>query len=349
MTSNFFRSTREAVRSPRWQLCLALAALPLAALLCAGTGSAGTLTPDQVRGASDRATLQADDPALVGSHAAAEDTSVERTVVPALRVRKTRLNLKSSSVVVMDAQDSSILYSKHADVPMPIASISKLLTALVVLEAEQPMDEVLTITDEDRDTEKNTTSRLTIGTELTRDDLFHLALMASENRAAHALARNYPGGMDAFIPAMNAKAKALGMTSAHFVEPTGLSSKNVSSAADLTKLVTAASRNPLIRNYSTYRSYAVPINGRFVEFHTTNSLVTKSNWDIAVQKTGYTLEAGRCLVMKTLIQDRAVVMVLLHSAGTRTRVADAGRIRKWVEAALALDDGPTTLRSQNLR
>lgn len=261
---------------------------------------------------------------------------------------KGKPNLKSSSVVIMDEADSSILYSKRADVPMPVASITKLLTALVVLEGEQPLDELITITEEDRDTEKGSTSRLPFGTQLTRDELLHLALMASENRAAHAMARNYPGGLSAFVRAMNVKAKALGMTSAFFADPTGLSSLNVSSAADLIKLVTAASYNEVIREYSTYQSYAVMVGKRLVEFHSTNALVALPDWEIAVQKTGYTVDAGRCLVMKALIQDRPVVIVLLHSNGVQTRVADARRVKKWVESGVVPPLAASTLSSRNL-
>jgi D-alanyl-D-alanine endopeptidase (penicillin-binding protein 7) len=266
--------------------------------------------------------------------------------VQALRI-KGKLNLKSSSVIVMDEANAAILYSKRADVPMPVASITKLLTALVVLEGEQGLDEQITITEEDRDTEKGSSSRLPFGTELTRDELLHLALMASENRAAHAMARSYPGGLTAFVHAMNVKAKALGMSSAFFADPTGLSSLNVSSAADLIKLVSAASFNPVIREYSTYQSYAVMIGRRLVEFHSTNSLVALPDWEIAVQKTGYTVDAGRCLVMKALIQDRPVLMVLLHSSGTKTRIADARRVKKWVESA-TVPLTAATLSSRNL-
>jgi serine-type D-Ala-D-Ala endopeptidase (penicillin-binding protein 7) len=217
---------------------------------------------------------------------------------------------------------------------MPIASISKLLTTLTVADARQPMDEVIEITEDDRAIGKGAFSRLTVGTRLTRGDLFHLALMASENRAAHALARNYPGGMAAFMLAMNAKAKELGMSSSHFVEPTGLSSENVASPEDLSKLVMAASKNATIREYSTDPGYEVRIGRRMVGFHNTNSLVSNPAWDIIVQKTGYIEEAGRCLVMQTVIEGRTVVIVLLNSFGTRTRVADATRIRKWMEAKL---------------
>jgi D-alanyl-D-alanine endopeptidase (penicillin-binding protein 7) len=242
--------------------------------------------------------------------------------------------LRSSAAFILDATHSSVLYSRHADVAMPIASITKLLTTLVVEEAKQPMDEVIDITADDVAIGKGAFSRLTVGTQLTRGDLFHLALMSSENRAAHALARNYPGGLKAFMPAMNAKAQALGMSSSHFIEPTGLSSENVASPEDLSKLVMAASENATIREYSTDPGYDVRIGRRMVGFHNTNSLVSNPTWNIIVQKTGYISEAGRCLVMQTVIEGRTVVIVLLNSFGKRTRVADATRIRKWMEAKL---------------
>jgi D-alanyl-D-alanine endopeptidase (penicillin-binding protein 7) len=242
--------------------------------------------------------------------------------------------LRSSAALVLDETHSTVLYSRHADVAMPIASISKLVTALTVADAKQPMDEVISITDEDRAIGKGASSRLAVGTRLTRGDLFHLALMASENRAAHALARNYPGGIAAFMPAMNAKAKELGMTSAHFVEPTGLSSDNVASPEDLSKLVMAASKNATIREYSTDPGFDVRVGRRMVGFHNTNSLVNNPTWDIVVQKTGYIEEAGRCLVMQTVIEGRTIVIVLLNSFGKQTRVADATRVRKWMEAKL---------------
>jgi D-alanyl-D-alanine endopeptidase (penicillin-binding protein 7) len=242
--------------------------------------------------------------------------------------------LRSSAALVLDETHSTVLYSRHADVAMPIASISKLVTALTVADAKQPMDEVISITDEDRAIGKGASSRLAVGTRLTRGDLFHLALMASENRAAHALARNYPGGIAAFMPAMNAKAKELGMSSAHFVEPTGLSSDNVASPEDLSKLVMAASKNATIREYSTDPGFDVRVGRRMVGFHNTNSLVNNPTWDIVVQKTGYIEEAGRCLVMQTVIEGRTIVIVLLNSFGKQTRVADATRVRKWMEAKL---------------
>ena len=241
--------------------------------------------------------------------------------------------LKSGSVLIIDQSDSSVLYSRHSDVPMPIASITKLMTALVVLDADQPLDEPVQITEADRDLPKGGPSRLIVGTTLTRGDLMHLALMSSENRAAHALGNNYPGGVTAMVAAMNAKAAALGMTSAHFVDPTGLSSQNVASPEDLSKLVIAASRNPSIREYSTDRRYAVKVRRRMVEFRNTDNLVANHTWNIIVQKTGYITEAGKCLVMAAVIEGRSVVIVLLDSLGKYTRVADAKRIKTWMEAS----------------
>ncbi|HWX31472.1 MAG TPA: D-alanyl-D-alanine endopeptidase [Steroidobacteraceae bacterium] len=241
--------------------------------------------------------------------------------------------LKSSSVLVIDQSDSSVLYSRHPDVAMPIASITKLMTALVVLDAQQPLDEEIRITDADRDLPKGSVSRLTVGTTLTRGDLMHLALMSSENRAAHALGNNYPGGMPAMVAAMNAKAAELGMSNSHFVDPTGLSSQNVASPEDLSKLVIAASRNPTIREYSTDRRYAVKVRRQMVEFRNTDNLVANPTWNIIVQKTGYIAEAGKCLVMAAVIEGRSVVIVLLDSLGKYTRVADAKRIKTWMEAA----------------
>jgi len=243
--------------------------------------------------------------------------------------------LKSSSVLIIDQSDSAVLYSRHSDVPAPIASITKLMTALVVLEAKQPLNEPLEITQAELDLPKGGVSRLPVGTVLTRGDLMHLALMSSENRAAHALGSNYPGGLTAMVSAMNAKAVALGMTSAHFVDPTGLSSENVASPEDLYKLVIAASRNATIREYSTDASYTVRVRRHLVEFHNTDNLVRNPTWNIIVQKTGYIAEAGKCLVMEAVIRGRNVVIVLLDSMGKYTRVADAKRVKSWMEASAA--------------
>jgi serine-type D-Ala-D-Ala endopeptidase (penicillin-binding protein 7) len=240
--------------------------------------------------------------------------------------------LKSSSVLIIDPTDSSVLYSRNSDVAAPIASITKLMTALVVLDARQPMDEPLEITQAETDLPKANVSRLTVGTVLSRSDLMHLALMSSENRAAHALAANYPGGVRACVAAMNAKARALGMRSAHFDDPTGLSSDNVASPEDLSKLVIAASHNAVIRDYSTDPSYTVRVHRHLVEFRNTDNLVANPAWNIVVQKTGYIAEAGKCLVMEAVIEGRNVVIVLLDSLGKYTRVADAKRVKSWMES-----------------
>jgi len=256
-----------------------------------------------------------------------------------VRVRTDEPDLRSSSALVLDTTQQSVLYSRKADMAAPIASITKLMTVLVVADAGLPLDESIQLTTEDRIVGKGASSRLVLGTTLTRGDLIHLALMSSENRAAHALGRNYPGGLPAFVQAMNVKARKLGMTSAHFVDPAGLSCDNVASAEDLAKLVSAASENPVIREYSTDPGYEVRVGRKMLQFHNTNALVNNPTWNIIVQKTGYISEAGRCLVMQAVIQGRTVVIVLLNSVGKNTRVADAVRIRRWMEAKL-LTSGP---------
>jgi serine-type D-Ala-D-Ala endopeptidase (penicillin-binding protein 7) len=243
-------------------------------------------------------------------------------------------HLRSSEALVLDATDHKVLYARRADEAVPIASITKLMTTLVVAEADQPLDERLQVTSADRAVGRGASSRLAIGTRLTRAQLFHLALMASENRAAHALARNYPGGLAACIRAMNAKARALGMTHTQFIEPTGLSSRDTSTPNDLAKLVMAAARSPVIRRYSTSRGYIVRSGRRMVAYHNTDQLVARRSWHIVVQKTGFTDAAGHCLVMQALIDHRTVVIVLLDSWGKYTRVADARRVRQWTEARL---------------
>jgi len=242
-----------------------------------------------------------------------------------------KLQIKSASVLVMDEEDATVLYSKQAQKVMPIASITKLMTALVVLEGKQPLDETVTILQVDRDKSKGSASRLAVGTKLTRGELLHLALMSSENRASQAVCRAYEGGLPACLKAMNAKARKLGMKDARFVDPTGLSSGNVATAAELAKLVIAASHEPLIEGYSTSEKLAVKVGRQVLEFHNTNSLTSKEDWDISLQKTGFTQDAGQCLVMRTHIQQRPTVIVLLNSFGKLTRVADARRVRKWME------------------
>lgn len=240
--------------------------------------------------------------------------------------------VRSAAALVTDSATGDVIYERDAGHVAPIASITKLMTALVVLEGRQPLNETLKLTDEDTWTGKGAFSRLPVGLKLTRDDLLRLALLASENRAAFALARNYPGGMDAFVTAMNAKAQALGMTSTTFDEPTGLSSDNVSSPRDLVKLVNAAARNPIIAAYSTLLSHEVRIDHKHtLLYRNTNLLIGKPDWDIHVQKTGFTRDAGECLVMQAEVDGRPVTMVLLNSFGKLTRTADARRIRNWME------------------
>jgi serine-type D-Ala-D-Ala endopeptidase (penicillin-binding protein 7) len=245
------------------------------------------------------------------------------------------LELKSSVALVLDQDTNEVLFSKNPQAVLPIASITKLMTALVVAEARQPLDEVLTVGTEDIDTEKGSHSRLQVGTRLSREQMLHLALMASENRAANALGRHYPGGLQAFVTAMNAKAQALGMKDTRYVEPTGLSSQNQSSATDLAALVKEVDKHPLIRQLSTSPEYAVAIGARNLQFRNTNGLIRSGEWDIGLQKTGYIAEAGRCLVMQAQLSGRKLIMVLLDSAGKYSRIGDAERIRKWLsEVAL---------------
>jgi len=241
--------------------------------------------------------------------------------------------LQSSGVMVLDATSGQTLYSKNADQQAPIASITKLMTAMVVLDSKLPLDEAIELTSDDIDTLKNTRSRLPIGSHFRRDDLLRLALMASDNRAASALGRSYPGGLPAFVAAMNAKAAALGLTQTHYVDSSGLSPANVSSPADLGKLVATASGYELIREYTTTGAVNVtlPDSRRKLNFVNTNTLVRHSDWKIGLSKTGYINEAGKCLVMQAMIANQPIVIVLLDSWGRLTRVADANRIRRWLE------------------
>lgn len=241
------------------------------------------------------------------------------------------LSLRSSVAFVQDLNSSDVLFAKNEGAVAPIASITKLMTALVVVDAGLPLDEMIEITTDDIDTHKFTHSRLSVGTRLSRADMLHLALMSSENRAANALGRNYPGGLPAFVQAMNAKAVALGMQDTHYVEPTGLSSENVSSARDLVRLMREGSQRPLIRQYTTDTEYSVEVAGRHQTFRNTNRLVARSDWNIIVSKTGFINEAGRCLVMLANIGGRDMAIVLLDSVGSLTRTADAQRIRQWVQ------------------
>jgi D-alanyl-D-alanine endopeptidase (penicillin-binding protein 7) len=239
--------------------------------------------------------------------------------------------VRSAAALVVDANNGEVLFQRDATRVVPIASLTKLMTALVVLDGLQPLDEVIKITAEDRWKGKGAHSRLPTGAKLTRADLLKLALMASENLAARTLARNYPGGLPEFVRTMNLKAKALGMTRTRFADASGLSNLNVSTARDLAKLVKAASRISVIGDYSTLPYHEVRVGKSMLGYRNTNLLIGKDDWTIHVQKTGFTNDAGQCLVMEAVIDERPVVMVFLNSFGKLTRTADARRIRKWME------------------
>jgi len=259
------------------------------------------------------------------------------------------LDLKSSVALVIDQETREVLLSKNDSAVLPIASLTKLMTGLIVSEAKLPMDETITITQDDVDTEKGSRSRLRVGAQLTRGELLHLALMSSENRAAHALGRTYPGGMGAFVSVMNAKARMLGMKDTRYVEPTGLSSSNQSSAQDLATLVSTAYNDPVLREFSTSPGHQVEVGNRTLQFNNTNRLVKNPGWDIGLQKTGYISEAGQCLVMQAKIAGRKLIMVFLDSAGKLSRIGDAERVRRWVESNSAAmpSGGNTVIRQVN--
>ncbi len=270
-----------------------------------------------------------------------KSSTVMRASVPAretfgqrmgLRGSDDPLSLHSSVALVIDQDTSEVLFSKNESAVLPIASLTKLMTGLVVVDANLPMDEMITITSEDVDTYKGSSSRLAVGTRLTRGELMHLALMSSENRAAHALGRTFPGGMDHFVRLMNAKARELGMYDTRYVEPTGLMSQNQSSARDLATLVSVAYQRPLLRELSTSPEYALNVGNRVLQYRNSNRLVRNPDWDIGLQKTGYISEAGRCLVMQAEVAGRKLIMVFLDAAASVHRIQDAERVRHWVEA-----------------
>jgi serine-type D-Ala-D-Ala endopeptidase (penicillin-binding protein 7) len=263
-------------------------------------------------------------PAVVAMRTAGDIAGLHKTDDP--------LSLRSNVAFVLDQNSSEVLFEKNANVALPIASITKLMTGLVVVEAGQDLNETLTVTNADVDRLKYSSSRLPVGARMTRNNLLHIALMSSENRAAAALGRNYPGGTPAFVAAMNAKAKELGMHDTRYVDSSGLSSQNVSSARDLAKLVAFAHQKPLLRQYSTDPNWVVEASGRPMRYANTNYLVALPDWNIGLQKTGFINEAGRCLVMQAMIQGRNVIMVFLDSKGKMSRTADAGRMRRWLEA-----------------
>lgn len=242
------------------------------------------------------------------------------------------LDLKSSVAYVLDQDTNEILFQKNENAVLPIASLTKLMTAVIVSEAQLDPNELITITEADVDTEKGSRSRLKVGTQLTRQELMLLALMSSENRAAHALGRSFPGGMQSFVLAMNAKAKIIGMQDTRYVEPTGLSSRNQSSAKDLATLTGYAYNDKIIRELSVSRDHQVVVNEKPLNYVNTNRLVRGSDWDIGLQKTGFISEAGQCLVMQAKVAGRRLIMVFLDSAGKLSRLGDAERVRRWVES-----------------
>lgn len=243
------------------------------------------------------------------------------------------LDLRSSVALVIDQDTHEVLLRKNDQAVLPIASLTKLMTGLVISDANLPMSEMITITQDDVDTEKGSRSRLAVGSVLSRGDLLHLALMSSENRAAHALGRTFPGGLDTFVARMNARAQGLGMTDTRYVEPTGLSSRNQSSAHDLATLVAAAYKEPVLRELSTSPGREIEVGHRTLQYSNTNRLVKSPQWDIGLQKTGYISEAGQCLVMQAQVSGRKLIMVFLDSAGKLSRIADAERVRRWIESS----------------
>jgi len=330
--------TATAMRKP-WTLFLH--ALAVAVLVAGFAPTAADAAPRKAKSASVKKSH-------VAKKRVVRTFARSRAVAPAVAVRPShgqraglhgvpdQLDLKSSVALVIDQDTQEVLLSKNDSAVLPIASITKLMTGLLVSEAKLPMDETITITQDDVDTEKFTGSRLRVGATLTRGELMHLALMSSENRAANALGRTYPGGLQAFVSLMNAKARMLGMNDTRYVEPTGLSSKNQSSAQDLATLVKAAYDDPLLRELSTSPEHQVAVGNRTLQYRTTNRLVKNPDWDIGLQKTGYISEAGQCLVMQAKIAGRKLIMVFLDSAGKLSRIGDAERVRRWVESRPAL-------------
>jgi len=260
-----------------------------------------------------------------------------------LRSMDDPLELNSSVALVIDQETNEVLFSKNDAAVLPIASLTKLMTGLVVAEAHLNMQEMITITQDDVDTYKGSSSRLAVGTTLSRGELMHLALMSSENRAAHALGRTYPGGLSEFVRLMNKKALELGMADTRYVEPTGLSSSNQSSARDLATLVSVAYQRPILRDLSTSPSYEVDLGRRTLHYNNSNGLIKNPSWDIGLQKTGYISEAGRCLVMQAKVAGRQLIMVFLDATGKVGRMQDAERVRRWVEVQT---DARVTTRPQ---
>lgn len=263
------------------------------------------------------------------SNAVAEVTRPSFATALGLRGQHDELSLKSSVALVVNQDTKEVIFEKNPNVSLPIASITKLMTAMVVLDSKLPLDQILVINSDDVQSYKN--SRISLGAAFSREDFLRLALMSSENRAAYTLGRNYPGGMTAFVAAMNRKAKELGMTHSHYADPTGLMSENVASAEDLTRMLSAAYQYKLIREFSTWPEQTIVINNRPQKFLNTNRLVRTGNMDIGLQKTGFINAAGKCLVMQARVNGAPLLLVFLDSVGTQSRFADAERVRDWYE------------------
>jgi D-alanyl-D-alanine endopeptidase (penicillin-binding protein 7) len=287
---------------------------------------------------------------LMGFAAVASAAGALSPQAPNLTLDVSKLKLGSANALVLDANAGQPIYAKGADMVTPIASVTKLMTAMVVLDVAQPLDEPISVDVGDVDLLKGSHSRLRLGGELPRGEMLRLALMASENRAASSLARHYPGGAEACVEAMNRKAQSLGMIRTHFVDPTGLSSDNVSTASDLALMVKAAGGYELIRAATTTASHYVEVQplGTVLGYNNTNSLVRGGQWDIQISKTGFIREAGKCLVMLANIASRPVVIVLLDSYGRLTRVGDAMRVKHWLETGEALPS-PKTVKTKRIK
>jgi D-alanyl-D-alanine endopeptidase (penicillin-binding protein 7) len=328
-----------------WRIGAGFGVAVIACALLTGLGWSPPADAAQSRSASVKSAPKAGATKAKSTRKTRKKTTAKR-IVPAkpsfgqlagLRGTDDPLNLRSSVALVVDQDTDEVLFSKNSDAVLPIASITKLMTALVVLHAGQSLDDELSITQADVDTYKNSSSRLHVGARLTRGEMLHLALMSSENRAAHALGRHYPGGVDAFVSAMNAKAQLIGMHDTRFADPTGLRSDNQATAQDLALLVRASSAEPLIRQLSTDIETAVAVGQRQLQYRNSNALVRDPNWEIGVQKTGYISEAGRCVVMQAELAGRKLIMVLLDSAGSYARTLDAQRLRAWLADDLSTD------------
>ena len=312
------------------QLCLPVCLLALMSVSIYAADSDSVRKPSSVAKVSQQASKPAPKARKVAK-AKQVDKRPSFGQVAGLNQSSDALDLRSSVALVIDQDTHEVLLRKNDQAVLPIASLTKLMTGLVISDANLSHSEMIAITQEDVDTEKGSSSRLAVGSVLSRGDLMHLALMSSENRAAHALGRTYPGGLSTFVKAMNDRAHGLGMASTNYVEPTGLSSRNQSSATDLAVLVGAAYNVPLLRELSTSPGREVAVGRRTLQYNTTNRLVKSPNWDIGLQKTGYISEAGQCLVMQTKVSGRKLIMVFLDSAGKLSRIADAERVRRWVE------------------